>query len=79
VSSSLFAERGIGLLAPPAGAFRSSFLRSPAGAYRRSQREFLCSRGARRQDGGQRVVTAAAVICHKSPPQLSSKPVCFPL
>ena len=36
--SSLFAKRGIGLLAPLAGMFRSSLLRSPAGAYRRSQR-----------------------------------------
>jgi hypothetical protein len=35
--------------------------------------------GAILRFGGQRVVTALAVICHKSPPQLSSKPVCLPL
>ena len=28
---------------------------------------------------GQPVVTAPVVICHRSPPQLSSAPVCFPL
>ena len=79
MSSSLFAKHRYWIMLRSRGVFRSSFLRSPAGPT--DARRGFSARAARPQRGmgSQRAVTSPAVICHTSPPQLSSEPVCLPL